>query len=237
MKRFFVCTVLLFGFFNFYFSAYAVEDVKEDTEFQTPSTKYQKLYKKNQLPRPILPPTVPSSSSGVSPTPSPHIAVPPVTPRPIRIPSFPTVPQFPEIHKSPMHNLPSTPVHVAVPVTNALAGLPQVPMIGSLIGRVINIGQKEDEGPWIEVKGEFVKRTLKIKVDPQSTPVAKKGSTSSFKDIKIEDIVRVVFNQEKRNITAIFISILNEEDIKAIEETLSTVSTVTPEEEDVPSEE
>ncbi|MBU4342843.1 MAG: hypothetical protein KJ902_00425 [Candidatus Omnitrophica bacterium] len=230
MKGFFVCMVLLFTCLNFSYNAHcAVEDIEEGIETQP----QEELYKRNQPSRPILPPIVPSSPSGISPTPSPHIAVPPVTPRPIIVPSIPKLPKLPQIPKIPtipVHKLPGTPVRVTVPVTDALSHLPRVPIIGSLIGRVANIGSKESEVPWIEVKGEFVERTLKINVDPQGAPVVKKDTRLSFEDIKIGDIVRVIYNQEGTRFTANFVSILIEEDIKAIEENLNSAPGAAPKE-------
>ena len=219
MKRFFVCMVLLFGFLNLSYNAYcAVEATEESVEIQKP----KELYKKEQSSRPILPPAVPSSPSGLSPTPSPHIAGPPVTLSPITVPSIPKIPQVPNIPKAPIHKLPSVPVHVTAPTTSVSSQLPQIPIIGILIGKVINIGSKEDDIPWIEVKGEFVNRTLKIKINPHTTPVVKKDTRLSFEDIKIGDIVRVIYNQEATRFTASFVGILTEEDIKAIEENLKS---------------
>ena len=40
----------------------------------------------------------------------------------------------------------------------------------------------------------------------------------NFLDIKIGDIVNVIFNQQDENMTANFVSILTEEDLKAMEE-------------------
>ena len=236
MRRFFVCVVLLFTCLNFSYNVYcAVKDTEKNIETQLP----EELYKKNQPSRPILPPTVPSSSLGVSPTPSPHIAIPPVTPRSITVPSLPTLPKIPNIPKSPIPDLPSVPVHVTVPVTSVSVELPRVPIIGSLIGRVINIASKEDESPWpwIEVKGEFVDRVLKIKVNPQLATVVKKEMKLSFEDIKIGDIVRVIYNQESTRFTASFVSILTEEDIKVIEGNLKSTSSVVSEEGSLRSEE
>lgn len=231
MRRFFVCMVLLFACLNFSYNAYcAAEDREENIETQLP----EKLYKKARPSRPILPPTVPSASSGVSPVLSPHIAVPPVTPRPITMPSLPTLPKLPKIPKSPIPDLPSVPIHVTVPVTSVSAELPQVPMIRSLIGTVVNIASKEDESPWIEVKGEFIDQSLKIKVDPQNTAVRKKTAVLSIEDVKIGTIVQVIYIRQGVGLNASFISILSAEDLEAMKKNLGPGSPV-PQEEDVES--
>ena len=227
MGRFFVCVVLLFTCLNFSYNAYcAVEDTEENIETQLP----EKLYKKPQLSQPILPPIIPPTSSGISLTPSPHIPIPPVTPRPITVPSVHTLPKLPKIPKLPVPNLPSVPVHVTVPVTSVSAELPRIPMIRSLIGTVVNISSKEDEGPWIEVKGEFIEQSLKIKVDPQNTAVRKKAEVLSLEDIKTGTIVQVIYTGQGVNLIASFISIMSAEDIEAMKQNLESESPAPQEE-------
>ncbi len=226
MKRIFLCVILLLVVCFYCGLACSAEDSSR-TQHQAPPTQYQPppQQPQPQTARPILPPAVPSVSPGAFPTPSPHIAAPPVTPAPISMPSFPADAQF---GTATIHNLPSVPAHVAMPATGVPAELPKVPIIGNSVGKVIQIGTEEDGMPWIEVRDEVFDETLKIKVNPQSTPVIKKASPLSYKNIKIGDAVNVIFNQDGEEITANFISILTEEDIKAMEEGLKSGSTITP---------
>ena len=86
-----------------------------------------------------------------------------------------------------------------------------IPMNDNTAGKVIAMSSEEDEILWIEVKDElFLNQTSKIIVNPKKTSIISRGGSSSFKDIKVGDIVDVVFDQEKEERIAIFISILNE---------------------------
>ncbi|MBU3912279.1 MAG: hypothetical protein KKD90_06825 [Candidatus Omnitrophica bacterium] len=185
--------------------------------------------------RPILPPTVPPSSFGASPTPSPHISAPIVTPVSINIPYAQPDIQFQRalINNIPM---PSIPVYSATPVANNPTELPQIPIIGNVLGKVLSIGTDKGNLPWIEVRDEIFDETLKIKINPSSTPVIKKTTVLSFKDLKVGDTVSVIFNQRDEEIIADFVSIMTEEDLKAMEKTLESKSTAMPKdkEEDIP---
>jgi hypothetical protein len=124
-----------------------------------------------------------------------------------------------------------------MPVPTIATKLEQIPIIGNAFGKVIDIGSKEDGTSWIMVRDELFDETLKIKINPKSTPVIKKATAMSFKDIKEGDTVNVVFNQEGEEIRANFVSILTEEDLKEMEEVLKSRSTVAPEEDNLPSKE
>jgi hypothetical protein len=110
------------------------------------------------------------------------------------------------------------PAQAILPPTNVQVELPQVPIIGNSLGKVISKGVDKDGFPWIELKDEFFNETLKIKISPKNTPIIKKTTAMNYNDIKIGDTVSVVFNQLDENIMANFVSIFTEEDLKAMEE-------------------
>ena len=129
--------------------------------------------------------------------------------------------------------MPSVPVQATVPVAaNVSTELPQPAIIGNSIGEVIDIGKDKDGTSWIQVRDDIFNETLKIKINPGRTPVIKKSTVMSFNDIKIGDMVSVIFNQQGENISANFVSILTEEDLKLIEKSIEEQSNVTPTEED-----
>ena len=86
-----------------------------------------------------------------------------------------------------------------------------ISMNDNTAGKVIAISSEEDEILWIEVKDElFLNQTSKIIVNPKRTSIISKRGSLGFKDIEVGDIVDVVFDQDKEERIAIFISILNE---------------------------
>jgi len=224
MKRTFLYLVLLFILIFYCGKTFSAEDTRK-TQSQPLPVQRQQSPRQSQGTKPILPPVTPFSSM-VSPTPSPHIAAPPVDRSFITAPSLTHGPVFP---KMPIHNMPSAPVHMTIPATNISTELPQVPVIGNSIGKVIGVGREKDGSSWIEVRDEIFDETLKIKVDPTKTPVIKKTTVLSFDDIKIGDTVSVIFNQQGDECLANFVSILTEEDLKAMEESLEKQSTLVPE--------
>jgi hypothetical protein len=117
-----------------------------------------------------------------------------------------------------MNIMQGPPAYSTAPAVNIPTELPQVPIIGNSMGRVLDVGREKDSLPWIEVRDDIFDETLKIKINPASTPVIKKTTVLGFNDIKIGDMVNVIFNQTGEEITANFVSIMTEEDIKAMEE-------------------
>ncbi|MBU1912635.1 MAG: hypothetical protein KKB22_03785 [Candidatus Omnitrophica bacterium] len=221
MRRFFKEAVFLLIFLNLTYSAVYSLDDKERLGIQSAQTQQQQQIYQNQQPqRPILPPVVPLSQLGISPTPSPQITAPLIPPTAITPPSFPPNYQPATIQT----NYQSSPAQAILPNTNVPTELPQIPIIGNSIGKVISRGSEKDGLPWIEVKDEIFNETLKIKINPKTTPVIKKSTVMSFPDINIGDTVNVIFNQQDENIIANFISILTEEDLKAMEESLPAPS-------------
>jgi len=199
------------------FTAYGLDD-REKLGSQPMQVQQPQSYQNQQPQSPILPPVMPSSGFGISPTLSPQITVPVIPPTAITQPSFPPNYQPATIQT----NFQSSPNQAILPSTNVQTELPQIPIIGNTIGKIISKGSgSEKEGlPWIEVRDEIFNETLKIKINPKSTPVIKKSTVMSFRDINIGDTVNVIFNQQDEDMTANFVSILTEEDLKAMEESL-----------------
>ncbi|MDP2921433.1 MAG: hypothetical protein Q8O12_03585 [Candidatus Omnitrophota bacterium] len=215
MKKFFKCAGLFFFFLNLFCLAGYSSDEKQALDAQQAQIRSQQVSQSPQPPRPVTQPVVPYSPVGIAPTPPPQIAMPPITPGPINTPSapFPQNPQ-PFIQQS----LPSFPVQARMPITaNVQHQLPETPVIGNSLGKVLEMGAENDGTPWIKVKDELFDETLKIKVNPKSTPVIKGSASSNYSDIKVGDSVNVIFNQNGEDITANFVSILTEEDLKAME--------------------
>ncbi len=207
MRRYLIYSILAFSFIYFYSTlVYSAEDRRLQ---QTLPSQHQ-APSQQQSPRPILPPVVPSGSSGISPTVSPHIASPSITHSTINIPSTSTGSQ------TSIHNVQSFPINVPMPISNVL---PQTPIIGNSMGKVVNKYSGKDLTAWIEVKDEIFSEILKIKINLKNTPIIKKATAMAFKDIKIGDTVSVVFDQQGQEMSAHFVSILTEEDLKALKET------------------
>ncbi len=114
--------------------------------------------------------------------------------------------------KSTIHNLKSTPIETPAPLPDIISDVVPIPIIDNVAGRVVALSSEEDEVLWIEVKDEFfLFDTLRIRVDPKKTSIIGRDDSSSFNDIKIGDVVDVVFNQENEESIATFISILNKQ--------------------------
>lgn len=159
---------------------------------------------------------LPPVAAGIPAVPSPQITTPPVTPAAITRPS-------PNINYQPVTigaNAQSSPAKAILPTANVPVELPQAPIIGNTIGKVVNTGSEKDGFSWIEVRDEVFNETLKIKINPNSTPIIKKSTPIGYRDIKIGDAVNVIFNQQGESMISNFISILTEEDLKAMEEGL-----------------
>lgn len=195
------------------FTAYGFDD-REKLGSQPIQVQQPQSYQNQQPQGPILPPAMPSSGFGISPTLSPQITVPVIPPTAIIQPSLPPNYQPATIQT----NFQSSPTQATLQNTNVQTELPQIPIIGNSLGKVISKGSEKDGLPWIEVKDDLFNETLKIKINPKSTPVIKKSTVMSFRDINIGDTVNVIFNQQDENIIANFVSILTEEDLKAMEE-------------------
>jgi len=232
MKRYVKGIILPFVFLSlFYSAAYSIDDrqglgvqpqqpQQPPQQFQPPKAQGQEPYQHQQPPRPIIPPVLPAVPIGISPTLSPHITTPAIAQTNITTPQFTGNPQPITIQT----NFQSAPAQALLPNTNMQTELPEIPIIGNSLGKVIETGIEKEGLPWIKVKDDIFNETLKIQINPKSTPVIKKSSVFSYRDIKIGDTVNVIFNQKDENITANFVSILTEEDLKAMEESLKADS-------------
>ncbi len=227
MKKFLKYAILLFISLNLSYSAvYSIDDrqglgvqpqqaqqpPQPPQQFQPPRTQGPETYQNQRPPTSMLPPV----AAGIPPVPSPQITTLLVAPAAITRPSS-------NINHQPatiQTNLQSSPAKAVLPTANVPTELPQVPIIGNSIGKVVNTGSEKGDLPWIEVKDETFNETLKIKINPNSTPVIKKSTPVGYRGIKIGDAVNVIFNQQGENIIANFVSILTEEDLKAMEEGL-----------------
>ncbi len=214
MKRTLTSAFLLFSFLILFCR---IVNCAEDNEKTQSSQKTQQT-----LLKPILPPMVPGPLPGVSPTPSPNISAPPIMPNTINTQKINTdtqlrkpqasIPMLPNLPKLPTLP-PSTSVAKSVPSAPMLQ--PKIQLIKSLLGTVINIGSEKDEILWLDVKDRFSGETVRINVNSKKTRVIKKDALPlALKDIKVGDMVRVIFNQAGKKIPVNVISIISEEDLK-----------------------
>ena len=165
--------------------------------------------------RPILPPTISPVSSGVSPTPSPHISTPSIPTGVINMPTH-GASAFSTGH------IPSAPAHVAAPTVPFQPRMPQVPIIESTTGKVVGAGKDRDAIPWIEVEDMLLNRRIRIKLkNLKNIPIVKETSIMRFEDIKPGSILNVLFSSEGEENIAHFISFMTEEEIDALKKDAS----------------
>ena len=165
--------------------------------------------------RPILPPTISPVSSGVSPTPSPHISTPSIPTGVINMPTH-GASAFSTGH------IPSAPAHVAAPTVPFQPRMPQVPIIESTTGKVVGAGKDRDAIPWIEVEDMLLNRRIRIKLkNLKNIPIVKETSIMRFEDIKTGSILNVLFSSEGEENMAHFISFMTEEEIDALKKDAS----------------
>lgn len=226
MKKVFTKIFLLLGFSVLFCSIlYSAED-NDKSQSQSSQVSDEKSFQTSeQTPlRPILPPVVPSPLPNVSPTPSPNITIPPIMPNTMDVQkinkinannqllnsqinthALPNLPKLPTL-------LPSTSVATSIPSVPIL--LPNIQLIRSLLGTVIDIGLEKNEITWLDVKDRFSGEMIRINVSSKKTRVIQKDAAFALKDIKIGDMIRVIFNQAGKEIPVNVISIINEEDLK-----------------------
>jgi len=186
--------------------------------------KIQPLQNTQQTPsKPVLPLTIPSPLPGVSSTVSPNISAPPVVSNTMNVQNNNIDAQLRNSQKSAsmLPNVPKLPI--LLPSSTSVAGsVPSAPvlsqkiqLIKSLIGAVIKIGSEKDEILWLDVKDISSGKTVRINVNSKKTRVIKKDILSAtLKDIKIGDMVRIIFNQAGKNIPVNVISVIIKEDPK-----------------------
>ncbi len=219
MKKVFIKIFLLFGFSVLFCSIlYSAED---DNKSQSQSSE-KSFQKSERTPsRPILPPVVPSPLPNISPTPSPNIATPPITPNTMDVQKINQINannqlRSSQIDTSVLPKLPTLPpsTSVATSVSSTPILSPNIQLIRSLSGTVIDTGLEKNEIIWLDVKDRFSGETVRINADPKKTRVIQKDAALALKDIKTGDMVRVIFNQAGKEIPVNVISIINEEDLK-----------------------
>lgn len=226
MKRYLVI-LLSCVFLNLYCSILWSDEEKKEVKTHPSAEDIQKTQQVSQQ-RPILPPVSPMPMAMVSPTPSPQIATPRITPQAInpitqvnntsRIPS-PTVVQ----------SMPSTPAYAMPPSVSVPVEMPPAPVIGNTIGRVTNLGSGNDGIPWIEVNDNLFGTLVKVKIkNLKNIPIVKAAQMYNFKDIKIGDSVNAMFHTEGDDNIANFIDVMTEEEIEMFNKASNPESTVTP---------
>jgi hypothetical protein len=174
------------------------------------------------LSKPVLPLTVPSVLPGASSAVSPNISVPLVTSNTMSVQNSNINAQLLNSQKSvSLPDLPKLPI--LLPSSTSVAGsassVPvlsqKIQLIKSLLGTVIEIGSKKGDILWLDVKNEFSGEIVRINVDSKKTRVIKKDILqAALKDIKVGDMVKVIFNQTGKKVPVNVISIITKEDLK-----------------------
>lgn len=211
---------IIFIFIASYLSVSYGADDRKLQEYSPQAAQYEKPQQDTPQPqpqqsRPILPPVIPATSSGISPTPSPNISAPSIATGAINVPGR-GASAFSTGH------IPSGPAHVAAPSVPFQPRVPQVPIIGSTTGKVVSIGKDTDGTPWIEVKDMLLNRPIRIKLkNLKNIPIVKEASIMRFEDIKIENILKVLFSTEGEENIAHFISFMTEEETEALKKDAS----------------
>jgi len=207
MKKVFIGVLLLLSFFILFY--HMINYAKNNKKIKSSG-------RSQQIPsRPILPPVVPSPLPSISPTPSLSISAPNTmsaqkinTGIQFRRPqaNIPNLPKLPELPQS---------TNVAKSVLSAPILPQKIQLIKSLLGTIIKIGEKENKILWLAVKDRFSGETIRINVDSEKTRVMRKDIAAfALENIKIGDMVRVIFNQAGKERPVNVISIINEEDLK-----------------------
>jgi len=214
MKRTLIGMLVLFGFLFLFCRA---ADCAENNK------KIQPLQNTQQTPsKPVLPLTVPSALPGASSAVSPNISAPPVTSNTISVQNSNIDAQLRNSQKSvSLSEVPKLPI--LLPSSTSVAGsVPSAPVLSqkiqvirSLLGTVIKIGSEKDEILWLDVKDRSSGETVRVNVDSKKTRVIEKDILPvALKDIKVGDMVRVIFNQAGKKIPVNVISIITKENPK-----------------------
>lgn len=211
MKTLTIFIVFLFIFLPVYTCVSFGADDRKLPEYKPQAAQYERPQQDTPQPsRPILPPTIPATSSGVSPTLSPHISTPSISTGVINMPTHGTS-AFSTGH------IPSAPAHVAAPTVPFEPRMPQVPIIESTAGKVVGVGKDRDGTPWIELEDILLKRQIRIRLKSlKNIPIVKEASIMRFEDIKTESVLNVLFSTEGEENIAHFISFMTEEEIEAL---------------------
>ena len=205
MKNFFIC-LISFSVIMSYFSliSYGQQD-RNQAITQTQQSQPQQ--------KPILPPTVPQASS--APTPSSHIATPPV---------YGGIALQSQIASqgasANIQTLPTQPAVTPYGPSDLTTAYMVSPLTLNSWGKVLDIGNDNDGVGWIEVKEElFDSGNVKIKLSDPNLIVMKGNSRVRFSDIKVGDTVNVMHRREEGfsgEDIASFITIMTEEALEAM---------------------
>lgn len=224
MKNFSITLLSILFIGSFCITAYCGEERKNH-----PSPEdMQKSQQMSQQQRPIAPSVVPQAGAMVPPTSSPHITAPQIMPQVInQFPAATTVPQPPV-----MHSIPSVPTY-AMPPTNVSVPveIPQAPVIGNTIGKVMNKGSEKDGSLWLEVNDNLFDQLVRVKIrNLKNTPIVKQAQMYKFSDINIGDTVNAMYHTENDDNVANFINVMTEEEIEMWNQAPDQGLTVTPKE-------
>ncbi|MEK6733035.1 MAG: hypothetical protein AABY55_05350 [Candidatus Omnitrophota bacterium] len=223
MKNFSIILLSILFIGSFCITAYCEEERKNH-----PSPEdIQRSQQMSQQQRPIAPIVIPQAGAMVPPTSSPHISAPQIVPQVInQFPAAAMVPQPPV-----MHSIPSAPTY-AIPPTNVSmpVEIPQVPMIGNTIGKVMNKGSEKDGSLWLEVNDNLFDQLIKVKIrNLKNTPIVRQAQMYKFSDINIGDTVNAMYHTENDDNVANFINVMTEEEIEMWNQApINTDLTVTP---------
>ena len=214
MKRTLISALVLFSFlFLFCHMADCAENNKKTQSLQ--NTQQTTL-------KPVVSPAVSSPLPDASSVLSSAISTPPITSNTVRVQNnnMDTQLRNPQRSIPALPNLPKLPT--LPPSTSIIKSGPSAPLlplkiqlIKSLLGVVVNIGLEKNEILWLDVKARFSGEIVRINVDSKRTRVIKKDVLSAtLKDIKVGDMVKVIFNQAGKEIPVNVISIITKEDLK-----------------------
>jgi len=211
MRNIFVIGML---FFYIGLTAQCLAEERKETQADPSAPSVPKRPQSAQPSKPILPPTVLSSpSAAVSPTPSPNISAPVVTPQVISTSMY-TSSANPQVHLPPQ--LPSIPVRGAAPVVPNIPKLQNIPVLfKTVIGRIVKTGLDEDGTLWMELEDKLVDRRIKIKIqDSNNISILKQDKAISVKDLDINDLVKINYTRHGSENIANLIRIMTEEELK-----------------------
>ncbi|MFH1854198.1 MAG: hypothetical protein ABH815_02685 [Candidatus Omnitrophota bacterium] len=202
----------------------AVQPQAQPTQYQQPPQPQQ--YQQQQPVRPILPPVVLPASSGISPTPSPHIAAPSLSTDIINI----ELQAGRQSQNANLHKIPSVPASpptmpLVAPVGMIQSQAPEY-LVNNAWGEVLDMGFEEDGTNWIEMEDLFG-QPLKIQVrDFKNTKIIKETAPASFTDIKIGDTISAVFSREGVNNVASIVNIITNKEKENMERQINKSKSV-----------
>jgi hypothetical protein len=232
MKKIIVPLFLLYTVFILYDGvAQTDEDKSQSLTYSNKSLPAVPGKKPNNINMPVMPPVpnvpqmpntqLPNIPGRTGMVGNPMSSIPANKPRNINIPVMPPVPNVPQMPNTQLPNIPGRTGIVGSPMAGRL---PNVPTLGNALGRITEINMEGDNNVGrIAVKQELSEKIVRMNIASGKTTVTKKTKDNKesvkmdVKDLKIGDIVSVTYNQEMTGeLTATFINILSEDDLKTI---------------------